>query len=288
MIARIAVFMFLGGALAILPIQTPVIASETSTYSYDALGRLVNTSNNGGPRDGNTDAVRYDPAGNRNAVATNQALPTQTNAATFSISAPASANEGQSAIVTVTKSGAASSTLTVSYATANGSAVAPADYAAASGTLSFHSWETAKTVPVLLVDDGIAEPAEQFSMSLSSPSAGATISTGTATVTIAASTAANQPPVANSDALGNVGICLTKQINVVANDTDPEGNYPLSLVSVGTSTLGSASVVSGTDVSFTAYGTPGSGNFSYTVRDSLGATSTGVVTFTVVNGNGCN
>lgn len=45
----------------------PAIASETTTYTYDALGRLVQVSNAGGPRNGATNATRYDPAGNRGA-----------------------------------------------------------------------------------------------------------------------------------------------------------------------------------------------------------------------------
>ncbi|HEX8526166.1 Ig-like domain-containing protein [Allosphingosinicella sp.] len=40
-------------------------ASETVTYSYDALGRLVGVSTSGGPNNGLTVGTGYDPAGNR-------------------------------------------------------------------------------------------------------------------------------------------------------------------------------------------------------------------------------
>lgn len=40
-------------------------ASETSTYKYDALGRLVQTTTTGGPSSGTKIAVVYDKAGNR-------------------------------------------------------------------------------------------------------------------------------------------------------------------------------------------------------------------------------
>ena len=64
---------------------------------------------------------------------------------------------------------------TVDYATSNGSATAPADYAAASGTLSFASGETEKTVMVPIVNDvtpegGRAERDEHFTITLSNPS----------------------------------------------------------------------------------------------------------------------
>lgn len=44
---------------------TQAIASETITYRYDALGRLVAMSNTGAVNDGLATSVAYDPAGNR-------------------------------------------------------------------------------------------------------------------------------------------------------------------------------------------------------------------------------
>jgi hypothetical protein len=41
-------------------------ASETVTYTYDALGRLVATTNTGSTNNGLTTSVAYDLAGNRN------------------------------------------------------------------------------------------------------------------------------------------------------------------------------------------------------------------------------
>jgi hypothetical protein len=40
-------------------------ASETITYSYDALGRLTAVATSGGPNDGTSVATGFDPAGNR-------------------------------------------------------------------------------------------------------------------------------------------------------------------------------------------------------------------------------
>ena len=52
------------GGLAAAAIPAPA-ASETVTYSYDALGRLVGVSTSGGPNDGVGVGTTYDPAGNR-------------------------------------------------------------------------------------------------------------------------------------------------------------------------------------------------------------------------------
>lgn len=44
---------------------SPAIASETTTYSYDALGRLTGSSSTGSVNNGLNTAIQYDPAGNR-------------------------------------------------------------------------------------------------------------------------------------------------------------------------------------------------------------------------------
>ena len=54
-----------------------------------------------------------------------------------------------SATFNVTLSAAATGTVTVSFATANGTATAGCDYVANSGTLTFNPGETVKTVTVL-------------------------------------------------------------------------------------------------------------------------------------------
>ena len=64
---------------------------------------------------------------------------------------------------------ASNSTVTVDYATADGSATAGSDYTAAGGTLTFAPGETAKTVVVPIADDGAAEPAESFTLESQQP-----------------------------------------------------------------------------------------------------------------------
>jgi hypothetical protein len=59
--------------------------------------------------------------------------------------------------------------VSVSYATANGSATTPADYAARSGSLSFSPGITTQTVNVPVNGDLIKEGAETFLLNLSAP-----------------------------------------------------------------------------------------------------------------------
>jgi predicted outer membrane repeat protein len=72
-----------------------------------------------------------------------------------------------SAVFTVTLSPASSQNVTVNYATADGTASAPGDYAATSGALTFTPGQTVRTVAVPLVTDGNNEPDENFHMTLS-------------------------------------------------------------------------------------------------------------------------
>ena len=78
---------------------------------------------------------------------------------------------------TVTLSHPGAGPVTVDYATANGTAKAPSDYLTTSGTLSFASGESSKTITVAVTGDSRHEPNETFHVTLSNPS-GATIADG--------------------------------------------------------------------------------------------------------------
>ena len=84
---------------------------------------------------------------------------------------------------TVTLDEAASGTVTVDYATADGSADAGDDYTGKSGTLSFSAGETSKTISVTIEDDIENESDETFTVTLSNAS-GADLGTTSATGTI--------------------------------------------------------------------------------------------------------
>jgi YD repeat-containing protein len=59
----VAARLFLATSLCALATAAP--ASETVTYRYDALGRLVATSSSGSVNNGLATGIAYDPAGNR-------------------------------------------------------------------------------------------------------------------------------------------------------------------------------------------------------------------------------
>ncbi|MDQ1515781.1 MAG: hypothetical protein QOE80_1611, partial [Actinomycetota bacterium] len=88
--------------------------------------------------------------------------------------ADAVATEGDSGTTpmsfTVSLSGPDTRPVAVAFATADGSARAPDDYQATSGTLTFNPGEVAKTVTVAIKGDTLNEPDETFSLVLSSPS----------------------------------------------------------------------------------------------------------------------
>ena len=84
----------------------------------------------------------------------------------------------------VTLDPASDETVTVDYATSNGTAAAGSDYTAKSGTLTFNANETSKTVAVGIVDDDVVESDETLTLTLSN-AAGAEMEDEKATGTIA-------------------------------------------------------------------------------------------------------
>jgi hypothetical protein len=99
--------------------------------------------------------------------------------------------EGGPVTITVNRTGGSEGTVTVQYATADGTATAPGDYAATSGTLTFGPGVTTQSFSIPIVADGVPEPEETFTVVLSNATGGPTIGTGTATVVIAG----HLPPV---------------------------------------------------------------------------------------------
>lgn len=85
--------------------------------------------------------------------------------------------------IPITLSAVTTSTVTVAYATSNGTAVAGSDYVTTSGTASFVPGALSGTIQVPIFRDGIYEPTETFTVTLSQPS-GATIGQGVVTISI--------------------------------------------------------------------------------------------------------
>jgi Calx-beta domain len=74
--------------------------------------------------------------------------------------------------------------VSVTFATKDGSAKAPGDYIATSGTLTFQPGVRFLTVPVQIVGDAVKELNETFTLNLSDPTGGFSVGTASGTVTI--------------------------------------------------------------------------------------------------------
>ncbi|HEU4833526.1 MAG TPA: Calx-beta domain-containing protein [Pyrinomonadaceae bacterium] len=95
-------------------------------------------------------------------------------------------NEGSgttSVVFNVTFSNASYQTISVNYATANGTASSPSDYVGASGTLTFTPGETSQLLPIQVIGDTVFEAQETFFVNLSNP-VNATIADGQGVGTI--------------------------------------------------------------------------------------------------------
>jgi len=92
-------------------------------------------------------------------------------------SAAGAVGEGDGdATITVQRIGGSAGAITVQYATGNGSAVQPGDYAMASGMVAWADGDAAdKTFSVAIVDDPDVEPPETVALALFMPGGGATL-----------------------------------------------------------------------------------------------------------------
>ncbi|WP_425612697.1 putative Ig domain-containing protein [Xanthomonas vesicatoria] len=187
-----------------------------------------------------------------------------------------SVNEGNSgtttATFTVSLSQASGQTVSVNYATADGTATAGSDYVARSGTLTFAPGTTTQGVAVTVNGDTTVEPNESFSVSLSGVSnASVARATGTGTilnddavVTVGpASLPAATAGAAYSQTLSASGGTAPYTFAVTA------GTLPAGL------TLSAAGVLSGTPTA------TGSFNFTATATDSGGSPTSGNRAYTL-------
>ncbi|MDZ8186618.1 MAG: Calx-beta domain-containing protein [Nostoc sp. ChiSLP02] len=84
----------------------------------------------------------------------------------------------------VSLSQASSKTITVQYATANGTARAGLDYTNTSGTLTFNPGETSKVINIPILNDSLNEANETFTLNLASPTNASLGTTKSVTTTI--------------------------------------------------------------------------------------------------------
>lgn len=88
------------------------------------------------------------------------------------------------ASVTVRRTGNTQGGSTVNYAFADGTAGNGTDYTGTNGTVSFAPGETTKTISVPIANDGVVEPAETFTVTLSGQTGSTLTSPTSATVSI--------------------------------------------------------------------------------------------------------
>jgi hypothetical protein len=98
-------------------------------------------------------------------------------------SVPEGDSGSSNATLQVTLSAPSAAQVSVSYATANGTATAGSDYTATTGTLSFAPGATSGAIQVPVLGDTTPEPVETFSVTLSAP-VSATLGDATAIATI--------------------------------------------------------------------------------------------------------
>jgi len=202
-----------------LGIATAAVASETSTYSYDARGRLIDVSRSGSVNNGIATCYSLDQADNRSNVTIATSPCTVTPPASFSIS-DGTATEGGSLVFTVTRTGSPGTSLNVNYATTNGTATAGSDYTAASGSLTFTSSDVSKTISVTSTADSAVEGTENLFVNLSDPTGGAVLADYHAAGTIADDDGAGLPSFAVNDASATEGGLLT--FTVTKTGTTPD------------------------------------------------------------------
>ncbi|MFS8396402.1 autotransporter domain-containing protein [Xanthomonas campestris pv. raphani] len=187
-----------------------------------------------------------------------------------------SVNEGNSgtttATFTVTLSAASGQTVSVNYASADGTATAGSDYVARSGTLTFAPGTTAQGVAITVNGDTALEPNETFSVGLS----------GASNASIARATGAGT--ILNDDVVVTVGPAslpaATAGSAYSQNLSASGGTAPYSFaVTAGALpaglTLSAAGVLSGSPTA------TGSFNFTATATDSGGSPTSGNRAYTL-------
>lgn len=241
---------------AIGEVSKPVAVTTTDDAASESAETVTLTLSN--PTGG---AMLADAAG-IGTINDNDAPPACTGVS-FTVTSNAAVTEGANSVFTITKSGTATGSCGVSYATANGTATAGSDYASASNTLTFTTGQTSQTVNVTTTDDASVESAETFTLSLSAPTGGAVLGTPNG------ATAA----INDDDGVTCTGVSLA--INNASND---EGATLIFTVTKAGTATGSCSVNYAT-----ATGTAGTGDFTATSGTLAFASNETTKTISVVS-----
>ena len=102
----------------------------------------------------------------------------------------------------------------------------------------------------------------------------------TATVSITIQAPTNRPPIAQNDAFTIVQSSTNNSLNVLANDSDPDGDT-LTITAVATPQHGTATISANRIIYTPTAGYNGTDRFIYTISDGKGETAFATVTITI-------
>lgn len=121
-------------------------------------------------------ATATDPANNTSEFSQCMAAgPSANGAFQFGASSITVSENAGTANIAVTRTNGSAGAVSVNYATSGGSATPGSDYTAKSGKLDFGDGETSKTITIDLTNDSVSEPTEDFNITLSNPTGGASL-----------------------------------------------------------------------------------------------------------------
>jgi large repetitive protein len=166
------------------------------------------------------------------------------------------------AVFTVSLSAASGQTVSVNYATANGTATQPADYTNTTGTLTFNAGITTQTVTVPVIGETAPEPNESFFVNLS----GATNATLSDNQGLGSITNDDVPIAINPTTLPNGTVAIAYSQTVTASGGTAPYGFAVTAGTLPTGlTLSAGGLLSGTPTA--------GGNFSFTIAatDASGA-----------------
>ena len=142
-------------------------------------------------------------------------------------------NETESVVsIPVVRSGGSQGTVTVQYATSSGTATSPSDYTTATGTLTFLTGETNKTINVPIINDVLSEGPESFQISLSSVMGGASLGTpNVGSVTVSDDEVAELTLTIGAAAISEGAGATAATATVSRNDADLSAALVVTLLS---------------------------------------------------------
>jgi hypothetical protein len=131
--------------------------------------------------------------------------------------------------LTLLRSAGTAGEVQVDYSTADGSAVAGADYTAASGTVTFADGDAApKTVQIAVIDDTLYEAEETFTVSLTAISGGTLATPATAAISVVDDDPLPAYSISGqvtADGVGLADVAMTSAEGAVCTTTDIGGYY---------------------------------------------------------------